>query len=160
MRLTLVLIFSLLSACAILQPPTKSSTKVLRVLSKQKVYFAGYDLVWRAAQLSLKYPMAINNMDNGVLETEYINAVEGFMPPDEVRVPSSGIRYKISLTIAKGKIEGKESVRVTVNKYVERKKDFFSEPETLESDGLEEKVILYRIDRELSIDEGLRKTAK
>jgi hypothetical protein len=149
-----------LSGCAILQPPTKSSTKVLRALSKQKVFYATYDQVWRAAQLSLKYPMAINNMDNGILETEYINAIEGFQPPDQTTVPSSGIRYKISLTIAKGKTEGKEAIRVTVNKYLERKKDFFSEPETLESDGLEERVLLYRIDRELAIDEGLRKSIK
>jgi hypothetical protein len=161
MRQALVLIFSsMLVGCAMLQPPSKASTKVLQTITKQKVFYSTYDQVWRAAQLSLRYPMSINNMDNGILETEYISGVEGFLPPDQDSPPSAGIRYRVNLTIARGRIEGKEAIRVTVSKYVERKKDFFSEPERLESDGLEEKVILYRIERELAIEEGLKKALK
>jgi hypothetical protein len=128
--------------------------------SFQKIFYFPYDNVWRAAQLSLKYPIAINNMDHGVLETDFIKADDGFIAPVEEKIPSSGIRYKITLTLAKGKTEGRESVRVTINKYLEKKRDFFSEAEVLPTDGLEEKVIFYRMERELIIDEALKKAAR
>ncbi len=129
--------------------------------SYQKIYYASYDNVWRAAQLALKYPIAMNNMDNGVLETEFIKADEGFQPPfQEEAGASSGLRYKINMILVKGKSEGRDSVRVTIRKTTEKRRDFFADPETIESDGLEEKVIFYRIDRELQIDEGLKRAAK
>lgn len=137
-----------------------SRKKNLKNKIQQKIYFASYDNVWRAAQLALKYPIAMNNMDNGVLETEFIKADEGFQALNEEGMVSSGLRYKISLLLAKGKVEGRDSVRVTIKKAIEKRRDFFADPESLESDGLEEMVIFYRIDRELTIDEALRKAAK
>jgi hypothetical protein len=158
LNFTLFAALLLFAGCSIFQGPQKNTNKILKGMpTRQRVFFATYDQVWRAAQLTLKYPMAINNMDNGILETEFINAMEGFISPTESKAAPSGIRYRVRLTIAKGKAESKEAIRVTVNKYIERKKDFFAVPEQIESDGLEEKIILYRIDRELTIDEGLRK---
>ncbi|HEY1079358.1 MAG TPA: hypothetical protein VGE46_04645 [Bdellovibrio sp.] len=126
-------------------------------INKQKVFFANYDQVWRAAHAVLKYPIAQENQDTGVIETEYIKGIDGWLPPNEQRPPSSGIRYKLTLTFAKGKTEGRESTRVTIDKKVEILRDFFSEPEYMETDGLEEKIIFYRIERELIINEALRR---
>lgn len=146
----------LLAACT--TPPKKKSEKKI---SYQKIYYASYDNVWRAAQLALKYPIAMNNMDNGVLETEFIKADEGFEPPfQENDEASAGLRYKINMILVKGKSEGRDSVRVTIRKTTEKRRDFFADPEAIDSDGLEEKVIFYRIDRELQIDEGLKRAAK
>jgi hypothetical protein len=61
------------------------------------------------------------------------------------------------MTFAKGKTEGRESTRVTIDKRMEILRDFFSEPETIESDGLEEKMIFYRIERELIIQDALKR---
>jgi hypothetical protein len=162
MRLTVRQISSLLAFCVLAactgKPPVTSKTKEAK-FNYQKVYYYSYDNVWRAAQLSLKYPIAVNNMDHGILETDYIKADDGFIAPVEEKVPSSGVRYKISLTLSKGKVEGRESVRVTITKLVEKKRDFFAETETLVSDGLEEKVIFYRMERELVIDDALKKAA-
>ncbi len=163
MRLTVRLISNfiivlLLASCSStpkVSPKVKDSQ-----FSFQKIFYFPYDNVWRAAQLSLKYPIAINNMDHGVLETDFIKADDGFIAPVEEKTPSSGIRYKVTLTLAKGKTEGRESVRVTINKYIEKKRDFFSEVEVLPTDGLEEKVIFYRMERELIIDEALKKAAR
>ncbi|MEZ0393220.1 MAG: hypothetical protein ACAH59_13455 [Pseudobdellovibrionaceae bacterium] len=162
MRLTVRAIFSLLCglwlvACASQAP--SQNTKNLK-LTQQKVFYFPYDSVWRAAQLALKYPIAVNNMDHGVLETDFIRGDDGFISPTVEKVPSSGIRYKITLTLVKGKIDGRDGVRVTIQKQLEKKRDFFSEVEALNSDGLEEKVLFYRIERELIIDEGLKKAAK
>ena len=141
------------------QPLAEKKTRKSR-LNQQKIYFASYDNVWRAAQLALKYPIFMNNMDNGVLETEFIKADEGFQAPADDGIPSSGLKYKISLLLVKGKVDGRDSVRVTIKKTMEKRRDFFADPEAIESDGLEELVIFYRIDRELTIDEALRKAAK
>lgn len=140
-------------------PATKSEESDTKKTNVSKVFAFPYESVWRAAQLTLKYPIAVNNMDNGVLETEWIRGVDGYIPPVEGRAPSAGIKYKISLNMVKGKLDGKSSVRVTVAKKLERQKDFFADVENLQSDGYEEKVIFYRIERELLIEEALKKAA-
>lgn len=123
----------------------------------QQEYIASYEAVWRAAQISVRYPISLNNMDTGQLETDWIRALEGFAPPDQKKNPSSGMRYKIVLTLVKGRKLNRPSVRVTLKKIVERQRDFFAEPESIVTDGLEEKVILYRMERELIIQEALKK---
>lgn len=123
----------------------------------QQEFVATYEAVWRAAQISVRYPISLNNMDTGQLETDWIRALEGFQPPDQKRAPSSGIRYKIVLTLVRGKRNNRPTVRVTLRKLIERQRDFFAEPEQLVTDGLEEKVILYRMERELLIQEALKK---
>jgi hypothetical protein len=135
----------------------KRIDRVVESSLTQKIYMYSFDSVWRASQLTLKYPISVNNMDSGVLETEWIQALDGFQSPTETKLPSSGVRYKITLTLTRGKAQNKESVRVNIFKKIERKRDFFSEPEPLQSDGLEEQVIFYRIERELVIEEALKK---
>jgi hypothetical protein len=125
-----------------------------------KVFYQSYDRVWRAAQLALKYPIAVNNMDHGALESEFVKNEDGFVLPGVETQPSAGLRTKIVINMVKGKTEGRDSVRVVVQKIVQKQRDFFSEPETLKSDGFEEMVLFYRIERELIIDEALKKAAK
>jgi hypothetical protein len=160
MRQAILWISSLTLACGFLGCGTNQAKPADRIIQKsvyQKIFVFPYDSVWRAAQLSLHYPIAVNNMDNGVLETDWIRGVDGFIAPEVTRDPSSGIRYKLTLALVKGKLDNKESVRVTIVKRMERQRDFFSEPEEIQSDGLEEKVIFYRIERELLIDEAIKK---
>ncbi len=149
----------LLVSCASSKPPAMK-TKNLSKPIYQKVFYFSYDQVWRAAQLALKYPIAVNNMDHGVLETDFTKADDGFFAPGKEPLPSAGIRYKIAMVMAKGRVEGRDGVRVTINKVIEKKRDFFSDPENLISDGLEEQVLFYRMERELVIEEALKKAAK
>ena len=99
------------------------------------------------------------NQDTGLIETDFIKAQDGFTAPDQV-TPSSGLRYKIVMIFAKGRSQGVESVRMTIDKKIEKLRDFFSDAEVLNSDGLEEKVLFYRIERELLISKGLKKAAE
>ena len=103
----------------------------------------------------IRYSIAQNNQDTGYIETEYIKGSDGWLPPEVEKKPSAGIKYKLILTLTRGKIEGRESTRVSLQKKIEVQRDFFSEPETLNSDGLEEKVLFYRIERELLISDAL-----
>lgn len=152
-----IFIFGFAACTSVSKAPTKPKNP--KDLFYQQVFFAEYDVVWRAAQLAVNYPISINNMESGVLETDYIRAVEGFLPPYQEQESSNGLRYKITLTLTKGKVDGKTAVRVTIIKTLEKKRDFFSDPEAVPSDGIEERTIFYRIGRELQIDEGLKKAA-
>jgi hypothetical protein len=95
-------------------------------------------------------------MDLGVLETDEIKGYKVWMPPHRAS-SSGGLSYKLNVRVVKGSVEGRQSVRVTVMKDLELKKDFFADTKKLPSDGLEEKSILYRVRRELLIDKALQK---
>ncbi len=138
-------------------PEVKSASKPSAM---QRIYFAPFDRVWRASHAILKYPIANENPDAGHIETEFIKGLDGFLPPEKSKQPSAGLRYKLILNFAKGRTEGRESTRLTIDKKIEVLRDFFSEPESVYSDGLEEKVLFYRIERELVIFEALKKVSQ
>lgn len=145
-----------LMGCSLFDKRPSANAQMAKI-NKQKVFFAQYDSVWRAAHSSIKYPIAQENQDTGIIETDYIKGIDGWLPPDIEKPPSSGIRYKLIFTFAKGNTDGRESVRVTIDKKMEILRDFFSEPEPMESDGLEEKILFYRIEREILINEALKR---
>lgn len=151
-----VLGFAGLSSCASLEPQTKKSYGP-RQIAPQRVYYANFDQVWRAAHTVIRYTIANENQETGYLETEYIKGIDGWLPPEVDRKPSAGLRYKLILSFAKGRAENRDSTRVTIEKRIEVLRDFFSEPEIVPSDGLEEKVLFYRFERELLITEALKK---
>ncbi|MEK6773487.1 MAG: hypothetical protein AABY64_06080 [Bdellovibrionota bacterium] len=154
---SLFLMASALSACATLEPQA-NKTKVSRQTTPQRVYYANFDQVWRAAHTVIRYTIANENQETGYLETEYVKAVDGWLPPDSEKKPSAGLRYKLIVSFSKGKVDSRDSTRVTIEKRIEVLRDFFSEPETVTSDGLEEKILFYRFERELLITEALKKT--
>ncbi len=145
-----------ISGCA-----TSGSDKkeLLKTPAPQRIYYSDYDAVWKAAHTILKYTIANENQETGFLETDYIKGVDGWLPPEETKPPSAGLRYKINISFVRGKADGRNSTRVTIEKKNEVLRDFFSEAEILPTDGLEEKVIFYRIERELIINEALRKAS-
>jgi hypothetical protein len=147
------------SGCSLFDRIPDPDNAILKQSVHQKVFFASHDAVWKAAHTSIKYTIAVENQDTGYLETEYIKGVDGFLPPEAPKTPSAGIRYKLIMNFAKGKTEGRESTRVTIEKKIERLRDFFSEADPLPSDGLEERVLFYRIEREIVIAEALRKAS-
>jgi hypothetical protein len=151
----LVILFG--SGCSLFDRQPDPENAILKQSVHQKVFFSSYDSVWRAAHTTIKYTIAVENQDTGYLETEYIKGVDGFLPPEVPKTPSAGIRYKLVFNFAKGRTEGRDSTRVTIEKKMERLRDFFSEPDSIPSDGLEEKVIFYRIEREIVIGDALKK---
>jgi len=142
------------SGCVSTDGPEEGTIKKA---SKQRIFFAPFDSVWRAAHTVLPYTIATENPDTGIIETEYIKGVDGWLPPETRKTPSAGLRYRIVMILAKGKAEGRDSTRVTIEKRIEVLKDFFSEPSMLESDGLEETVLFYRLERELLVSDALKR---
>lgn len=162
MRLfSLIFIISLFSGCGsqVLQPETPEA--IIERSSQQRIFYAPYDEVWKAAHAVIKYTIAAENQDFGVIETDYIKAVDGWIPPFRVRPQYPSSRYKLVLSFARGKkSEAQETVRVTIEKKIEVFKDFISEVKNVSSDGFEEKMIFYRIERELVIAKALRKASE
>lgn len=152
---SLVVSTLLFSGCALFKenkgpPPTFAP--------REQIYHYNFDKVWRATQLALQaYPMKINNMDLGVLETDYVKGYNVWTPPHKPNARSGGMSYRLIVHVVKGKTDGDSAVKVTLMKELELRRDFFSEPQQLPSDGLEEKSLLYRIERELQIERALER---
>jgi hypothetical protein len=126
---------------------------------EMRVYYDNYDEVWRAIQLTLrKYPVHLNNIESGLLETDYIKGDKLFADPVETR-DKPGLRYKIVIRAIKGQTAGRSAVQVLCTKTNEVQKDFFTGYQPLPSNGLEEKTILYRIGRFLEMEKILTKAS-
>ena len=153
------LIIILLSGCGLLEPRQDSAEKIIEKASQQKIFYANYDLVWKAAHSAIRYTIASENQDYGLLETDFIKAVDGWLPPDQISPTYKSSRYKLIFSFAKGVTNGKESTRVTIEKKIEIFKDFISETQSVQSDGLEEQSLFYRIERELIVGQALKRAA-
>jgi hypothetical protein len=148
-----------LSGCSLFESRPETPDKIIEKASHQKIFYANYDLVWKAAHSALSYAIANENQDYGHIETDYIKAVDGWLPPDQNRPQYKSARYKLIFNFAKGTTNGRESTRLTIEKKIEVFKDFISETRIVPSDGLEEQSIFYRIERELIIAQALKKAA-
>lgn len=145
----LVCLVLFLAACAS-QPDKKTGAH-----EYSRVFKAPYEALWRATQQALlNYPMNINNMDTGQLQTLYITGKHRYKAPHlkHKHLPS-GYQYRLNISI----IKGEQRSKVIVAKEARLQKDFFSEPQELHSDGFEEKAILYRIRREILIERMLKR---
>ena len=123
---------------------------------QSQIFAASYDDTWRAVQISLQtYPIRINNYETGVIETEVIGSMKGWTPPHK-KSQGIGRSSRLKVKVLKGKVKGREATRVTVFKEVRKQANFFSDPTPLPSDSLEEKILLYRIGREIKIERRLK----
>lgn len=123
-----------------------------------QVMVGSYDEVWRAIQKAFSgYPIQVNNLDQGILETDVIKGAQVWVPPYEKSPRPSNYHYVLNVRVVKGRSKGKESAQVMIVKRISMQRDFFSSDEEMPSDGLEEESLLYRIDRELHLERSLRK---
>jgi hypothetical protein len=123
-----------------------------------RVFYANYEDVEIALKQSMiRYPQKVDNTEAGIFETDYIKGEARFRGPHESGAFSPGYRYRILVRLVRGRSEDKPAIKVQVTKRPEVLRDFFSEPVSQRSDGLEEQVILYRIGRELQLARAIGK---
>lgn len=158
-NLTYCLFFVLISGCSLFRPQSESADKIIEKASQQKIFYAPYDLVWKATHSALKYTIASENQDYGVIETDFIKMVDGWKLPSQDNPQYKSGRYKLILNLTKGVTKGRESTRINIEKKIELFKDFISEKETVPSDGYEEQSLFYRIEREIIINQALKRAA-
>ncbi len=127
----------------------------------QRVYFGEYNDVEMAIRAAMKkYPVKEDNLDAGIFETDNIRGDKMYRAPGSHERIESGIRYHIQIHTIKGKVDGKSAIQLIVKKVVERTRDFFADTESLPSDGLEENIIFYRVQRELAIAKAVKRAAE
>jgi hypothetical protein len=124
---------------------------------KEAVFRGSMQQIWIAAEKALaNHPIAESNIDAGFLKTDDLRGPNCWVGPDTKDKLSSGIRCHLLLQFVKMPGSG---IRVRVTKVMDMIRDFVSEPESFNSDGLEEMTLLYRIDRELTIAKELERQA-
>ncbi len=153
--LAILSIFSMtLGGCALFTSPEEVRPNTPYV----RVFESSYDEVWRAIQKALaNYPIQLNNIDQGIIETDTIKGDQIWHPPYNQKNKKMIARYTLQVKVAKGRVQNNDSTRVTLIKKQSVTKDFFSGDVELASDGLEEKAIFYRVEREIKLESSLRK---
>ena len=159
--IVVILLAGLGLGCSLMKNLERPKYPPPKIGPRQKVYYFEFDKVWRATQIALQhYPMRINNMDKGILETEILKGGQAWNPPHNPGQIRGGKRYHLKLRVVKGKVQGRSAIKVVIKKDIEHQSDFFADTKKLPSDGLEERVLLYRIKRELEIDRALQRALK
>lgn len=148
MRITIFVFLFCLSACVSTPVPVEDKTYT-------KAFKASFDEVWRATQQAvISYPLKVNNMEQGTIQTTLVRSHTYFKPPHLDKKHAGGYRYDLQITLIK---DSKHITSVHLQKRLQVYKDFISKPIDLISDGLEETALLYRIEREIEIDRKLTK---
>ncbi len=113
-----------------------------------KIYLAEYNLAWESAMEALKAsPMDVVNRENGMLQTKWIdNTAERNLIDSAGSVSNySKAQYRFRITIAKGSLEGKTSVRMTIQKEQQIQHDVLEGWRNQETDGIQERSLIYRV---------------
>ncbi len=124
-----------------------------------RLYAGTYDEVWLATLKALNdYPLKISNKDTGKILSETVNGPYNellFTPVESIDLPER-FRYSLRFNFAKLVTDDdKPLTRVRIIKTVERFQDFYTGWLTSNSDGLEEQILLYRIEHLLQMEQLL-----
>lgn len=129
-----------------------------------RLYEGTYEDVWLAALKALNdYPLKLSNKDSGKIQSEVVNGPYNellFTYPEPIELPER-FRYSLRLNFAKLVSEDDKSplVRVRLIKELERFHDFYTGWMGYPSDGLEERILLYRIEHILQMEKLLLKAS-
>lgn len=126
-----------------------------------RLYTGKFDDVWLAALKALNdYPLKLSNKDSGKIQSEVVNGPYNdllFQYPEPLELPER-FRYSMKLSFAKLVTDDDEPLtRVRIIKDLERFQDFYTGWLGYPSDGLEEKLVLYRIEHILKMQQALAK---
>jgi|694.fasta_scaffold58377_6 hypothetical protein len=125
-----------------------------------RLYVGTYDDVWLACLKALNdYPLKVSNKDSGKIQTETVNGPYNELVltyPAPLELPEK-FRYSLKFNFAKLVSEktNKPLVRVRVIKELEQFQDFYTGWLSYPSDGLEEKILLYRVQQVLNMEKAI-----
>ncbi len=110
-------------------------------------------------QVMKKYDLTQRRPDTGVVKTAWIpNTLQmNFNDSFSGRNSVKAAKFKIIVNITKGVRRNREVSKVTIFKRQMVEQDVLQGWKVISSDGIQEKVILYRIARLLNIDSKLKK---
>ncbi len=129
-----------------------------------RIYDGSYDEVWGSGLKALAdYPLKLSNKDTGRVTTEVVNGPYNdllFQYPEKIELPE---RYRYSLEFNFAKLLGDDKrplTRIRVVKNLERFQDFYTGWTPYYSDGIEEQVLLYRMEHLLKMEKTLSRAVQ
>ena len=145
------LIFLLgLSGCATTYPKQNLNEPV------SKTFYVDYEKIWRAVMLAIEsYPIESEDHETGIIKTGFIRGDKIWNLPFPTSISNKDLLYKIQINLFKGKAGKELAVQVQVSKQNFIQKGFIEDPVGIPSNGLQEKNIVYRILREIEIDQNI-----
>lgn len=135
-----------LSACT---TAYKRSLGANTVRTYHRIFLSDFNTVWLAGLDALKNaPLDISNREAGFIQTKWVENTEqlnftnvfGAGPEQVIRA-----QFRFRISAAKGTFNGKESVKVSVQKEQLIQNDVLDGWRETESDGVEENTLLYRM---------------
>ncbi len=128
-----------------------------------RLFTGSYDEIWLAALKALNdYPLKLSNKDAGKIQSEVVNGPYNelvFNFPEPIELPER-FRYSVKLNFARLVSEDDRSIiRIRIVKELERFQDFYTGWISFPSDGLEERILLYRVEHILQMEKLLSKSA-
>lgn len=124
-----------------------------------RIYDGSYDEMWASSLKALAdYPLKLSNKDTGRITTEVVNGPYNdllFQYPEKIELPER-FRYSLDFNFAKLLGDDKRPLtRIRVVKNLERFQDFYTGWTPYYSDGIEEQVLLYRMEHLLKMEKTL-----
>lgn len=157
---TFIIILFFLSACANYEK-FRQVTEELEIPSK--IYKADFNQTWQAViQVMRKYDIAQQNQEAGFIKTRWadntleVNFSDSFGSSDAVKAA----KFKLVVNVVKGFRASREVTKVTVYKRQLMEQDFLQGWKEVNTDGITEKTLLYRIERLIATDNKLKEIDK
>ena len=128
-----------------------------------KVFKADYNQTWQAVILVMrKFDIAQQNQEAGFIKSRWmdntleVNFADSFGSSDAVKAA----KYKLVVNVVKGYRSAREVTKVTIYKRQLIEQDFLQGWKEVTTDGISEKVLLYRIERLIARDNKLKEIDK
>lgn len=123
-----------------------------------RVYRTDFNTAWQATLDALKsVRLDVTNRDSGNIQTRWIdNTVERNMADgDGTTSLYMKAQYRYRINLAAGDYKGENGMKVSVQREQLVQRDALDDFRPIESDGVEEKTLLYRIGRIVSVRKRL-----
>ena len=120
----------------------------------QGAFVAPYETVWQSVLMAMEYyhPLAVEDVESGQIETKTIHGYSAWKPPEGLISDIDKRRYKIKIFLEKGQIGSKQAIKIHIIKDETLDKSFIEHSVSLISSGIEEEVLLYRIQRNVLME--------
>lgn len=156
----LLLITLLLSSCSSYEK-FKMITEELEIPSE--IYGADYNQTWQAViQVMKRFDISYQNQESGKIKTRWmdntlqVNFTDSFGSSDAVKAAE----FRLMVNVAEGYSYGRKVTKVTVFKRQRVEHDFLQGWKEKQTDGIQEKTLLYRIGRLIENDNKLKEIDK
>ena len=156
MTKVLLLITFLFSSCASYEK-FKLITEELEIPSQ--VFASDYNQTWQAViQVMKRFDISYQNQESGKIKTRWmdntlqVNFADSFGSKDSIKAAE----FKLLINVAEGYSYGRKVTKVTVFKRQRVENDFLQGWKEKPTDIIQEKTLLYRIERLIDIDKKLK----